>query len=155
MLPGQWIVPSERLAAFPVTFEIQVLWSDQDTFGHVNNIAYLRWCEEGRIQYLRRIELFPEGVPRGIGPIVASVTCHYRAPLNYPDTILVGTRIVRIGTSSFRMEHQIVSRASAKVAAEAEATIVTIDYATGAPVRVPDSIREAIARVEGGLKSSE
>jgi acyl-CoA thioesterase FadM len=53
------------------------------------------------------------------------------------------------------MEHQIMSRASAKIAAEAEATIVTIDYATGAPVRVPDGVREAIARVEGGLDSSE
>ncbi len=85
----QWSVLPEALAEFSVTSEIPVLWSDQDTFGHVNNIAYLRWCEEGRIQYLRRIELYPEGVPQGIGPIVASVTCHYRAPLNYPDTILM------------------------------------------------------------------
>jgi acyl-CoA thioester hydrolase len=136
------------LAAFPVRSEIPVLWSDQDTFAHVNNIAYLRWCEEGRIQYLRRIELYPEGAPQGIGPIVASVTCHYRAPVNYPDTVVVGSRVVKIGTSSFRMEHGIMSRASAKIVAEAEAAIVTIDYATGKSVPVPETIRQAIARVE-------
>jgi len=142
------MVPPEDLSAFPITFEMPVLWADEDTFGHVNNIAYLRWCEAGRIEYLRRIELLPGIPPRGVGPIVASLTCHYRAPLNYPDTVIIGTRVVRIGNSSFRMDHRIVSSRSLKIAAEAETTLVTIDYDTGAPVPVPASVRDAISRLE-------
>ena len=137
------------LSEFPVTIELPILWSDEDTFGHVNNIAYLKWCEAGRIEYLRRIELLPAFPPSGVGPIVASLTCHYRAPLNYPDTVIIGTRVVRIGNSSFRMDHQIVSRKAAKIAAEAETTLVTIDYKNGAPVPVPETVRRAIAALEG------
>lgn len=133
---------------FPVTIELPVLWSDEDTFGHVNNIAYLKWCEAGRIEYLVRIGLLPGLPPRGVGPIVASVTCHYRAPVNYPDTVTVGTRVVRVGNSSFRMDHQILSRKAARIVAEAETTLVTIDYETGSPVPVPEPVRKAIAALE-------
>ena len=139
----------EGLSAFPVIIDIPVFWADEDTFGHVNNIAYLRWCEAGRIEYLRRVELLPTEIPpRGVGPIVASLTCHYRVPLNYPDTVIIGTRVARIGNSSFRMDHRIFSRSCGKIAAEAETTLVTIDYGTGGPVPVPVSVRDGIARLE-------
>jgi acyl-CoA thioester hydrolase len=140
---------SELLAGFPVVTEISVLWGDEDAFGHVNNVAYLRWCETGRVEYLRRIGFFPDLPPRGLGPILASVTCHYRKALTYPDTVAVGTRVTAIGNSSFRMEHRIVSRATGELAAEAESAMVAVDYSIGGPVRVPDEIRETIAKLEG------
>ena len=131
--------------SFPVVIEIPVLWSDEDSFAHVNNVAYLRWCETGRVEYLKRIGLWPDLPPRGIGPIVASVTCHYRRPLNYPDVVTVGTRVIAVGNSSFRMEQRVVARSSGAIAAEVESAMVTVDYATGKPVRVPDDVRRRIA----------
>lgn len=139
----------DSLEAFPIINEITVLWADEDSFAHVNNVAYLRWCETGRVEYLRRLGLFPELPPKGVGPIVASVTCHYRRQLKYPDTVIVGTRVTAIGNSSFHMEHRIVSQASGETAAESEATMVTVDYSIGKPVRVPEGVREAIATLEG------
>jgi acyl-CoA thioester hydrolase len=137
------------LTAFPVLTEITVLWGDEDAFNHVNNVAYLRWCETARIEYFHRIGLSPPIPPRGLGPILASLTCHYRRTLKYPDTVIVGTRVTAIGNSSLRMEHAIVSRASGEVAAESDSVIVTVDYSTGKPVRVPEEVRQAIARMEG------
>lgn len=138
------------LEGFPVQTEITVLWGDEDAFAHVNNVAFLRWAEHGRVEYLRTIGLF-EAPPRAVGPIVASVTCNYRRQMQYPDLVAVGTRVAAIGNSSFRMEQKIVSRTLQAVAADAVAVMVTVDYSTGKPVRVPDAIREAIARVEGGV----
>ena len=129
--------------------EISVIWGDEDAFGHVNNVAYLRWCESARIDYLRRVGIFPELPPKGIGPILASQTCHYRRALTYPDTVVVGSRVTAIGNSSFRMEHCIVSRATGEVAAEVDSALVTVDYSTGRPVRVPADVRRAIAELEG------
>ena len=128
---------------------ISVLWGDEDAFAHVNNVAYLRWCESARVEYLRRIGLFPELPPRGVGPIIAAVTCHYRRQLKHPDTISVGTRVKSIGNTSFRVEQRIISQTSGEIAAEAESTMVTVDYARGKPVRVPQQIRDAIAQLEG------
>jgi acyl-CoA thioester hydrolase len=114
----------------------------------VNNVSYLRWCETARIEYFRRVGLFTDGRPKGLGPILASVTCRYQRPLKYPDTVLVGSRVTAIGNTSFRMEHRIVSRALREVAAEADSAMVTVDYATGKSQRVPDDVREAIGRLE-------
>src|SRR5262249_28652762 len=106
------------------------------------------WCETARVDYLRRIELFPELPPKGLGPIIASVTCHYRRQLKYPDTVAVGTRVASIGNSSFLMMHRIVSRNLRDIVAEAESAMVTVDYSSGKPERVPDPVRKAIAQLE-------
>jgi acyl-CoA thioesterase FadM len=46
------------------------------------------------------------------------------------------------------MEHRIVSRCLRDVVAEAHSAMVTVDYATGKPQRVPDEVRQAIASLE-------
>ena len=42
---------------WPVTIELPVQWGDMDSFGHVNNVVYLRWFESARIAYGNRIGL--------------------------------------------------------------------------------------------------
>lgn len=138
----------EGLSDFPVTISIPLQWGDQDAFGHVNNTVYLRWCESARIEYLIRAGLWMVR-PDGLGPILASITCDYRRPLNYPDTVHVGARVTRIGNSSFRMEHCIVSEALNVVAAESHSTIVVLDYRRNKSVRVPDEVRASIGQIEG------
>jgi acyl-CoA thioester hydrolase len=137
------------LTGFPVTIELPVLWGDEDAFGHVNNLAYLRWCETARVDYLRRMNLFPELPPDGVGPILASIKCDYRMPLNYPDTVRIGTRITSIGNSSCRMEHRVVSAGLNEVAAEVESVLVLLDYRSGKPVPVPPEFRKIIGDLEG------
>lgn len=138
----------EGLSDFPVIISIPLQWGDQDSFGHVNNTVYLRWCESARIEYLIRAGLWMVR-PDGLGPILASIACDYRRPLNYPDTVHVGARITRIGNSSFRMEHRIVSEALNVVAADAHSTIVVLDYRRNQSVRVPDEVRASIGQIEG------
>jgi acyl-CoA thioester hydrolase len=127
---------SPLLVEFPVITELPILWGDQDAFGHVNNVAYLRWCETARVDYLRRVGLFPDLPPQGIGPILASLKCDYRLPLNYPDVVRIGTRVTAIDNSSFGMEHLLVSTGLQQVAAESFSTLVVFDYQSGKPVPV-------------------
>lgn len=137
------------LADFPVVTIIPLLWGDLDAFGHVNNLVYLRWAEAGRIEYLLRIGQFPELPPTGVAPIVASVKCDYRRVMNYPDTAYIGTRIARIGNSSFQMDHCIVSRNRDEIAAEVGSTLVMLDYSRNRPVPVSAEARSVIGALEG------
>lgn len=127
---------------------VPLQWGDQDAYGHVNNTVYLRWCETARIDYLRQVGLWVD-LADGIGPILASITCDYRRPLTYPDTIRVGSRVTKIGNTSFRMEHRIWSDRQKAVAADAHSTIVVLDYSDKKPVRVPDAARQAVEAFEG------
>ena len=133
---------------FPVVISVPVQWGDEDAFGHVNNTVYLRWCESARVEYLQRIGLWQMHEGEGVGPILAAIGCHYKRPVTFPDTVRVSARVTRIGNSSFHMEHLVVSEAMGTVAATLDSTIVVLDYNRNKTVRVPDEIREAIARVE-------
>jgi acyl-CoA thioester hydrolase len=138
----------EALGRFAVVIELPVLWSDQDAMGHVNNTVPIRWFESARLAYLEQ-----DGIDRlladaGLGPILAAVSCNFRRQLHYPDRILVGIRVVRVGRTSLAMEHVIWSRRLEEVAAEGDSTCVAIDYADGRPRPIPDAVRSAIARLE-------
>ncbi len=137
------------LAGFPVVMTLPVLWGDQDPFGHVNNLVYLRWCETARVEYMVRAGMWVPLPPQGVGPILASIQCDYKLPLNYPDTVHVGARVTRIGNSSLRMEHLIVSHKRDELAALVESTLVMLDYSTGRSSPVSAEIRAKIAELEG------
>ncbi|MGB7758832.1 MAG: thioesterase family protein [Bryobacteraceae bacterium] len=139
----------EALAGFPVVTTLPVIWGDQDAFGHVNNLVYLRWCETVRVEYLQRVGMWLPLPPQGVGPILASIHCDYKLPLNYPDTVHVGARVTRIGNSSVRMEHRIVSHKRDELAAAVDSTLVMLDYAHGRPSPVTAEIRAKIAEIEG------
>jgi acyl-CoA thioester hydrolase len=140
---------NEALAEFPVIITVPVLWGDQDAFGHVNNVVYLRWCETARIDYLRRVGLWELLKAEQVGPIVASIACNFRKPVEYPDEVQIGARVTKIGNTSFVMIHRVWSRALG-LAADATSTLVVYDYKTGKAVRAPDPVREAIRKLENG-----
>ena len=140
---------SDALRDFPVVITLPVQWGDQDALGHVNNIVYFRWCESARIEYLGRLGVDAAGTGQAAGVIVAAIGCDFRRPVTYPDTVLVGARITRIGRSSLAMEHKVYSQAQQAVVAEATSTIVAFDHGAGASQRVADDVRAAIGRLEG------
>jgi acyl-CoA thioester hydrolase len=140
----------EALKDFPVVLSFPIHWGDMDSFAHVNNIVYLRWCETTRVEYLTRLGLWQRKAVDGIGPILASITCDFRRALAHPDTVHVGARITEVGNSSFKMAHRIVSESLGEVAADVESTVVLIDYSRGKSVPLPSDIRAAIERFERG-----
>lgn len=139
----------ELLAEYPVTISLPIQWGDMDAFGHVNNTVPIRWFESARIAYLERVGLSDMMARGGIGPILAAIHCNYRKQVEYPDTVHVGARVGNIGRSSFTMQHAAVSEAGQWICVEGESTIVVFDYKAQRPVRVPEVIREAVAKLEG------
>jgi len=114
----------------------------------VNNLVYLRWCETARVEYLMRIGLWPSLPPVGIGPILASISCDYKQPLTFPDTVYIGASVTHIGNSSFQMRHRVVSQSLDTVAAEVDSTMVVLDYSRNKTVPVPEGCRKAIDELE-------
>jgi acyl-CoA thioester hydrolase len=137
------------LTGFPVLISWPVQWGDQDAFQHVNNTVYFRWFETARIDYTRRLGFNEMMRQQKVGPILAAIGCDYRRQITFPDTVHIGSKIVRIGRTSLSMEHALVSQASRGIAAESKSILVLYDYAAGRPVPIPDEIRRAIEAIEG------
>jgi acyl-CoA thioester hydrolase len=111
--------------------------------------VFFRWFETARIAYTTRLGLKGMMHTDRVGPILASITCDYRRQVTFPDVVLVGSRVSRIGRTSFGMDHSLVSVAGRATAAEGRSTIVVYDYAASIPVPVPAPIRQAIETLEG------
>lgn len=141
-------MPYQLLDSFPCTIEIPVLWGDMDALRHVNNTVYFRYIEAGRCSYM---ELLQRQIPADHDPInsiLASVQCSFRAPIIYPDTVLVGTRVTRIGNSSINMKHLVVSVKEKRVMAESEGVLVILDNQENKSIRVSDQLRVTIGNLE-------
>jgi acyl-CoA thioester hydrolase len=136
--------------SFPVCVLVPAAWGDMDAFAHVNNTVYLRWFESARIAYFERMAILEPGAPSKVGPILASVSCRFKAPLTYPDTVEVGVRVSDVGEDRFTMVYRVWSRALERVAALGEGSNVSYDYEAGRKAPLPAAWREAIERIERG-----
>jgi acyl-CoA thioester hydrolase len=139
-----------ELADYPVVISLPIQWGDQDAFGHVNNTAPIRWFESSRIAYLEQTQTGSIQMAPTVGPILAAVQCHYRRQLNYPDTVLIGARVTRLGRSSFTIHHVVYSEALQAPAADGESVIVVFDYERQRPVRIPQDFHQAVEQLQGG-----
>ena len=136
---------------WPIKTEIPVLWGDIDSFGHVNNIIYLKWCETSRVELLckmwniKNLKMEDILLDQGVGPILANLNSNYRIPVVYPDTIYVKTRISHIGNTSFGIEHQITSKNNgSKIVAETDSVVVMINYKTGEKFQIDNDNRKKL-----------
>ncbi len=136
-----------ELSAFPVRLEIPVSFGDMDAYGHVNNTRYFRWFEDVRFSAFRVVGLTAYHEEHGIGPILASTNCVFRAPVLYPDTIFAGVRVSEIGEDRFTMRHRLVSQQQSAVVAEGDARIVLIDYRQGGKAPIPPEVRSQLDQI--------
>jgi acyl-CoA thioester hydrolase len=138
----------ELLAPYPMVTELRLSWGQMDSFQHINNVVYLHYFEDARLDYMERMGIDVLMAQSSVGPILASVSCNFRFPLTYPDTVSVGTRVTRLGRHSFTMEYVIVSQRHERLAADGDGVVVAYDYTTNQKARLPDGWRARIIELE-------
>ena len=141
------------VAGYPVVVTFPVAWGEMDSYRHVNNVVYFRYFENARLEYFRRLGWFEYEQQTGIGPILHSTQARFRIALTYPDTVSAAVRIAAIADDRFTMEYVVVSHRLNAVAAEGQGIIVTIHYAAGKKVPIPDELRRRIAELEATAKA--
>jgi acyl-CoA thioester hydrolase len=148
--------PRDIPGDFACRHDVEVRFADTDAMGHVNNAFYLTYCEIARAAYYETVTGRP--VPLGVhganeGMILAEVRMTYRSPAFYGETIAVETRVSRIGTTSFSMEHRLTAPSSrhgrARLVAVADSVLVTYDYRAERPIQVPADLVASIEAFEG------
>lgn len=140
---------------------IQTRWMDNDQYGHVNNVAYYSLFDTvySHFQANKCVQFSTFNKPQALDYVVES-GCNYKKPLNFPDVILAGLGIVKIGKSSFQyavglfaetenigecVQDGDVFTKKTKFSGEASAvgyvSSVFVDSVTQKPVDIPVSYR--------------
>lgn len=138
----------ELLADFTTITEIQVAWGEMDALQHVNNAVYFRYFETARLDYFKKINLLVNLKQNHIGPVLGHTECRYKAPVTYPDTLLIGSRVTDLQDDRFTMEYHIVSKTTGKVTTVGSATCVMFDFQHHTKASIPDEIKQAILSTE-------
>jgi acyl-CoA thioester hydrolase len=133
---------------FPCTLKLRIDWSEQDLFGHVNNVMFMKYIQAARINYWEAVGIYQDFPTTGIGPMLVAISCQYKKPLHFPGSIVVHTRMKFIKTTSFSLHHQ-VRNMNNELCAEAEDVMVVFDFNKNEKVQFPDDIRKKVEDLEG------
>lgn len=135
-------VPTTR-ADYPHFLSINTRWSDNDLYGHVNNVVYYSFFDTVVNEYLIRHGALDLEAGRTIG-LVVETHCSYFASLAFPERIDAGLRVTRLGTTSVRYELGIFSAGSEQPAAQGHFVHVYVDRDTRRPAPLPEALVAAL-----------
>ena len=120
---------------------VPLRWSDLDAVGHLNNAVYLTLCEQARIEALDALDATDW---ERVGPVVVAASLRYLRPITEVGTAKVTVTFGTPGRTSLPTSYTVSLDGQPEVCAEAEATLVWVDHATGRPTPVPDSLRQRL-----------
>ena len=98
-------------SAFARFVPLATRWSDNDAYGHLNNIVYYALFDTAVNAILIEAGLLDPATSPVVGLVVES-NCRFYASLAYPEPAEVGVAVERLGRSSVRY-HLAVFRAGA------------------------------------------
>ncbi|MDX3519031.1 MULTISPECIES: thioesterase family protein [Streptomyces] len=105
-------------------------WADMDAYGHVNNVVFLRYLEEARIDFLFRPEKdFKQG------SVVARHEIDYKRQLVHRHKpVDIELWVTEIRAASFTITYEV--KDPEQVYVRASTVIVPFDFATQRPRRI-------------------
>ena len=112
-----------------------------DAFKHVNNAAYLTYLEECRDEWLACV-LSEDFVNQFV---IARVAVDYRSQVTQADDIVeVALEVTRVGSSSVTTRETITVPSDGRLAVEADAVLVHIDWKSGGSKPLSEELRRQI-----------
>ena len=124
---------------FPHWTEVSVRFNDMDSLSHVNNALFNSYFEEARIQVLQEIPEWIEDLERKRSFVLRKSTIEYLAPILYPDTLLIGSGLLRVDAARVYALQAVYSFNTNRLCSTAETMGVWFDLQTQRPTRIPAS----------------
>lgn len=133
--------------------ELKPRWADMDAYGHVNNVTWLEYLQEARVDMF-----FTHAPQRGTdrlaeGVVVARAEIDYKRPLVFrPDPVRIEMWISAIGAASFTADYEVLDIAADGrriVYARAATVLVPITLGDGRPRRLTAQERQVLTALSG------
>lgn len=124
---------------------LRVYTENTDAGGMVYHAEYLRFCERGRTEFLRNLEITQSALmsPQGENMVfaVARLEIDYKSQARIDDALVVHTKIAKIRAASFEIDQRITR--GTDIVAQAHFTLATLDRG-GRPRRMPRELRDKL-----------
>jgi len=139
--------PSAR-SDYRVFRTIPTRWSDNDIFGHMNNVVHYSLFDTAINGWL-----IDEGALdiKGGGQVgyVVETNCRYLREMAFPDVVTAGIRVQALGSSSVSYEIGLFRNDEDTAAAEGRFVHVYVDRGTKTPTPIGGRLRAVIEAALG------
>ena len=123
-----------------------------DAYGHVNNVAFLSYLEEARVDMLF-VHARNHGAERLAEGVVIRNEIDYRRPLAFrPDPIRIETWVTAIGNASFQLAYDV--RDQDAIYATASTVLALQANSNAAPRRLVAQEKAVLARLDDDASSA-
>ena len=110
-------------SSYPLWTTDIIRYGDTDRQGHVNNAVFATFFESGRTRFFAARSSSLRTADTEF--VIVRLEIDFRAELFFPGSVDIGTRVLKIGRSSFRLGQALFS--SEGCAATGECVMVVID----------------------------
>jgi acyl-CoA thioester hydrolase len=141
--------PQGWLDKFHFSIPIKVRYVETDMSGHVNNVSYFIYFEQGRVEYMESLQLGEKLFNETNVSVVADLECQFLAQMYLKEPLQLLVRAAKLGRSSYDLEYAIVQTATGQLKAAARGAMVYIDKKLGKSAPLPEEVREKMAAYEG------
>jgi len=121
------------------TARVAMRWSDMDAYGHVNNVQFLTYVEEARVEMFQAVPL--SGVDHrrdqvSAGILVKSSEITYLKPLLHrPAPVPIDVWVTKVGAAYFALAYEVHDD-DGPVYARAASVMVPYDFGAERPRRL-------------------
>ncbi|AGC60503.1 Thioesterase superfamily protein [Mycobacterium liflandii 128FXT] len=138
---------------FPVLWPVLTRWADNDMFGHLNNAAYYQLFDTAINAWINTRTGLDPLTTAALG-IVAESGCRYFSELHFPQELVVGLAVTRLGRSSVTYRLAVFNSSPGAgegpagpgpIAALGHWVHVYVDRVSRKPVPIPETIRTLLA----------
>lgn len=136
----------EPRTAYKAFARITTRWSDNDVYGHVNNVVYYGWFDTVINAWLIEQGALDLHHSQTIGLVVQS-HCDYFAPLAFPQLVQAGIRVAHRGKSSVRYEIGLFADGQTISAAQGHFIHVYVDKTSRQPVPLSEAFISVLEQI--------
>ncbi len=119
---------------------VSLRFSDQDSMGHINNVAFAAYVEQARVAF---IDAFLKSQGGGdIDYVLVHVHIDFNNEMHFPGTVDIGARLIRFGNKSITTGYGLFK--DGENVATAGSVNVFFDTGSGKTVPIPDNLRKIL-----------
>lgn len=125
---------------------ISTRWSDNDVYGHVNNVVYYQWFDTVVNEFLIAHGTLDIHDGQAIG-LVVETHCNYFSSVAFPEPVTAGLCVTQLGKSSVRYEVGIFRGDDHEASAQGHFVHVYVDRVTRKPTPIPEKARALLQSI--------
>ena len=116
---------------------------DIDELGHMNYLQYVKHFEIARFEWLSQIELtFEQMLEQQLGIVLLKFDTEYAKEVRLGDTVEIRTKLLKVGTKSFTVEHIMYHEGA--ISSKSHVIKTVMDLQTRKAIPVPSEIVNAL-----------